>query len=96
MNCVNNKQYCICKGIPLSFLEDFIERSRVKDYLAGFTVLAAILLVLGMDLFIAMKYGYEYTVSAFMGWLKDEFPIVLLLTGIVLGHLFWPLTLGKK
>lgn len=68
----------------------------MRDYLAGFTVLTAILLVLGMDLLIVMKWGYEYSVSAFMGWLKDEFPVVLLLTGIVLGHLFWPLTLGKK
>lgn len=68
----------------------------IKENLAGFSVLGAFLFLLGMDLFISMTYGYDYTISAFMGWLKVEFPIVLLLIGIVLGHFFWPLTLGKK
>ncbi len=67
----------------------------IKEYMAGFMVLGAILLLLGGDLFICMRWGYNYSISAFMGWLKTEFPITLLIIGIVLGHLFWPLTLDK-
>lgn len=67
----------------------------IKEYLAGFSVLAAILFLLGMDLFISMKWGYDFTISAFMGWLKVEFPIVLILIGIIIGHFFFPLTLDK-
>lgn len=68
----------------------------MKENLAGFTILFCIVLLLSVDLFIAMRWGYDYTVSAFMGWLKDSFPVVYLIIGIVLGHFVWPLTLGKK
>lgn len=64
----------------------------MKGNLAGFLVLAAILLVLGGDLVIVQVWGYDYSVSHFMHWLSQSFPITLLLTGIILGHFWWPVT----
>lgn len=63
----------------------------MQDYLAGILVLISVLILLGGDLFIVMRWGYKYSVSSFMHWLAGAFPIVLLLTGIVLGHFWWPI-----
>lgn len=59
--------------------------------LAGFTVLFAIVLILVVDLFIVMKYGYAVSVSAFVNKTAREWPIVTFLAGVVVGHLVWPL-----
>lgn len=64
--------------------------------LAGFIVLGAIILLLAGDLFIVMTYGYDASISVFMYNLSKDFPIALLLIGIVMGHLFWPVTGDKK
>ncbi len=62
-----------------------------KQYIAGFIVLGAVIAILGGDLALVMLYGYDYSVSAFMGWVGKAFPVVPLLVGIVLGHFFFPM-----
>jgi hypothetical protein len=59
-------------------------------------VLAASFLVLALlvglwDAYMGYRFGPEYTVSYIVqGW-AGRFPILVLLIGLVLGHLFWPL-----
>ena len=62
----------------------------MKKNLAGYLVLAAVILILGGDLLLVQIWGYDYSVSSFMYWLSKSFPIVLLLAGIVIGHFWWP------
>ncbi|OAI41009.1 hypothetical protein AYO40_00580 [Planctomycetaceae bacterium SCGC AG-212-D15] len=58
---------------------------------AGITLLAIILLGVGVyDLIAALFMPPGSTISAILLDLARKHPILPLLTGIVLGHLFWP------
>lgn len=60
--------------------------------LTGFVILSALLLILGYDLWTVIHYGnYDYSVSQFVYQTSKSFLVVPLLTGIVMGHFFWPM-----
>ena len=58
---------------------------------AGIIILATIVLGVGLyDVFAALFLPPDSTVSAIVLDLAKRYPILPLLVGIVLGHLFWP------
>lgn len=59
------------------------------DFTTGFIVIVLVV-IFGVDLWLLVKRGYKHTVSAVMLRLSQRFPIIPLLIGIVIGHLFWP------
>lgn len=68
----------------------------MKNNLAGFLVLGAVLLILGGDLLIVQFWGYDYSVSNFMDWVSHTFPITMVLLGIFLGHAVWSRSKDKS
>lgn len=51
------------------------------------TILAAIL----FDVYIIFKAGKKESISAYVIRSSKQYPLVTLLVGIVLGHLYWPM-----
>lgn len=54
-------------------------------------VLVALIVILGWDAYRMLTVGFEGTISYFLYHTGSEYPIVPLLVGVVLGHLFWPI-----
>jgi hypothetical protein len=48
------------------------------------------------DLFAILAWGSDYTFSTVILDLSQREPVVPLLVGVVLGHLFWPMKIKEK
>lgn len=63
-----------------------------KRTLTGLVILGCIIIILVWDLIrVLQDGGYQNTISAWVGEMSKEFPVIPLLTGIVCGHFFWPM-----
>jgi hypothetical protein len=54
-------------------------------------LLLTLICLLGYDLFAVYRFGYEGTISLVVFTMAKSYPIIPLLTGIVIGHLFFPI-----
>lgn len=50
--------------------------------------------VLIWDVYASMRWGHRATVSVVLNSWVSEFPMIALSTGIVIGHIVWPLRSG--
>jgi hypothetical protein len=53
-------------------------------------IIAWVTILFGVDLWLIIRKGYSHTISARLLTLSKGYPVVPLLIGIALGHLFWP------
>lgn len=54
-------------------------------------VLLVVLAIVGVYDFLAVIYWPDgYTISAYLYSLSRKFPVIPVLVGLVMGHLFWP------
>lgn len=64
----------------------------MPNVLVSIVLLTALLLVGLYDAIAMMFYGTSYTVSYVVRNWSSSFPIISLLVGLVIGHLFWPVS----
>jgi hypothetical protein len=55
---------------------------------AAFIVM--VILVAAFDCYMGLRYGADQTVSAVLQDWGGRFPVLVLIIGLILGHLFWP------
>jgi uncharacterized membrane protein len=55
-----------------------------------------VLIIACYDLFAILAWGSDYTFSTVILDLAQREPVVPLLVGVVLGHLFWPMRIKEK
>lgn len=53
-------------------------------------LLAIVVILIGLDIFAAVRWGYQGTISYDVLTASKSHPIIALIVGIVIGHLFWP------
>lgn len=63
---------------------------RVRTFLAVGLIVWLAVVGLG-DIWLGRRYGYAATVSAVIQDWARQWPVLPLLIGLLLGHLFWPL-----
>jgi hypothetical protein len=54
-------------------------------------LLLTLICLLGYDLFAVYRFGYEGTISLVVFTMAKSYPIIPFLSGIVVGHLFFPI-----
>jgi len=69
-----------------------MEQSNVQwfSWIAIYVLLATLLAVGAVDLYLARVGNGGATVSSTIWGLAKDYPVIVLLVGILLGHLFWP------
>lgn len=61
-----------------------------QDTLA-ITTLVLLGIILSINLLIGHTLGTEYTISAGLNRLSQNYPIIPFILGLIVGHLFWPI-----
>lgn len=68
-------------------MHDTVHRISVMTSLV---LLGVIVFVGAYDLIVGMRFGRTETVSYQMVLLSQEWPVIPLVAGLILGHIFWP------
>lgn len=58
--------------------------------LTAWIIVAATFVLVGWDIFAAVKWGYEGTISRDILCAAYQQPVIPFAAGILCGHLFWP------
>lgn len=77
-----------CTIVGLGRLRAQLFRGSRMNKIVGFVLLGVIILLLGFDLFMIIKYGANNTISSYVYTITKEWPILTFLAGVVAGH-FW-------
>jgi hypothetical protein len=59
--------------------------------LVGFVLLGTIAFLGAFDLVMMIKFGPDQTISWFVWQISQQYPIVIFLGGVVVGHLTFPM-----
>lgn len=58
--------------------------------ITGVFIVAAFLIIVGYDVWAVLNGGIDATISAVVFDFAHQYPIIAFATGVLMGHLFWP------
>jgi hypothetical protein len=59
-------------------------------------IVAALVIILGVDFALILWKGYDHTISAVLYTFSSEYPAVSFGLGFILGHVLWPNQAANK